>query len=230
MRRATVLSALLFVSVFPVAARAGSLDLRVGGFFPRAESRLFEDDADLYQRATTGEPLDHNSWDNWTGGVQFNQPVHDLVELGFSVDYYGRTLDTAYRDFVTPSGRDIFQTLKLDIVPVGIQLRLGPTQRGRLSPYIAGGVDLFFWQYEEFGDFVDFEDPARTIITDSFISDGVATGFHVAGGVRVPFGDDLSIVAEGRYQWAEDDMGGDFAAYRIDLSGASATVGLNLRF
>lgn len=229
MRRATVLPALLFVSAFPLAAHAGSLDLRVGGFFPRAESSLFVDDAVLYQEAD-GDPLTRSSWDGWTGGIQFNQPIHDLVELGFSVDYYGRTRDTAYREFVTSSGRDIFQTLKYDIVPVGIQLRIGPTRRGQLSPYIAGGVDLFFWQYEEFGDFVDFDDPTHPIIADSFISDGVATGFHVAGGVRIPVGDDFSITAEGRYLWAEDDMGEDFAGNRIDLTGASGTVGLNLRF
>jgi opacity protein-like surface antigen len=229
MRRATVLSALLFVSAFPVAAHAGSLDLRVGGFFPRTDSNLFVDDADLYQEAD-GDPLKRKSWNGWTGGVQFNQRIHDLVELGFSVDYYGRTLDTSYRDFVTSDGREIFQTLKLDIVPVGVQLRLGPTRRGQLSPYVAGGVDLFFWQYEEVGDFVDFEDPANTIIADDFISDGVTPGFHVAGGVRVPVSDDFSITAEGRYQWAKDDMGDDFAGNRIDLSGASATVGINLRF
>lgn len=229
MRRATVLPALLVVSAFPVAASAGSLDLRVGWFFPRAESNLFADDAVLYREAT-GEPLKSGSWDNWTGGVQFNQAVHDLVELGFSVDYYGRTIDTAYRDYVTESGRDIFQTLQLDIVPVGFQVRIGPTRRGKLSPYIAGGVDLFFWEYEEYGDFIDFDDPANTIIPDAFISDGVATGFHVAGGVRVPLGDDFSLVMEGRYQWAEDDMGEDFAGNKIDLSGASATLGVNLRF
>lgn len=228
MRRVTVVLALLFVSAFPVTAGAGSLDLRGGGFFPSADSNLFVDDADLYQLAD-GSPLEESDWAGWTGGIQFNQPVGRFVELGFSVDVYDRTLHTAYRDYVTDSGRDIFQTLQLDIVPVGFQVRLGPTRRG-LSPYVAGGVDLFYYKYEEFGDFVDFEDPNHPIIGDSFISEGVATGFHVAGGVRVPIGDDFAIVGEGRYQWAKDDMGDDFRGNKIDLGGASATVGFNLRF
>jgi opacity protein-like surface antigen len=224
-----MLSALLFVGAFPVSARAGSLDVRVGWFFPRAESILFADDAVLYREAD-GSPLTKDSWDSWTGGIQYNHAVHDFVEIGLSVDYYGRTIDTAYRDFVTDSGRDIFQTLKLGITPVGLQVRLGPTRRGALSPYVAGGVDLFFWQYEEFGDFIDFDDPANPIIPDAFISDGTATGFHAAAGVRIPFGDDFSFTLEGRYQWADDDMGEDFAGNRIDLSGVSATAGVNLRF
>ncbi len=228
MRRATIVLTLLFVSAFPPVARAGSLDLRVGGFFPRADSNLFRDDAELYQLAD-GSPLEKSDWTGWTGGIQFNQAVGRFVELGFSIDVYDRSLHTAYRDFVTESGRDILQTLQLDIVPVGFQVRLGPTRRG-LSPYIAGGVDLFFYKYEEFGDFVDFDDPSTPIIADSFVSEGVAPGFHVAGGVRVPIGDDFALVGEGRYQWAKDDMGDDFRGNEIDLGGASATIGFNLRF
>jgi opacity protein-like surface antigen len=197
-------------------------------FLPRAESNLFVDDAELYQR--DGRPLKRSDWNNAIGGLRFNQEFGDFLAIGFAVDVYQRTLQTSYRDFVGESGREILQSLKLNIVPVGVELRLGPTQRGRLSPYVAAGGDLFFYKYEEFGDFIDFDDPARPIIADSFISEGVAPGVHVAGGVRVPVGDDFSIVAEGRYQWAEDDMGDDFRNNRIDLSGASVTLGLNIRF
>ncbi len=228
MRRANVVTALMFVTAFPAISEAGSLDLRIGGFIPRAESNLFVDDAELYQH--DGRALETSDWRGIAGGLQFNKPVGDLVELGFSVDFYQRRLETSYRDFVTSSGREIFQSLQFSTVPVGVQVRIGPTKRGQLSPYLAAGADLIFYKYEEFGDFIDFEDQAQPIIEDSFISEGVAPGFHVAGGVRVPVGDDFSIVAEGRYQWAKDDMPDDFSGNEIDLTGASVTLGVNLRF
>ena len=65
---------------------------------------------------------------------------------------------------------------------------------------------------------------------DYFIDSDAAFGFHVARGLRVPLGDDFSLVGEGRYLWAKTDMGDDFRLNEIDLSGPSATLGLNIRF
>lgn len=228
MRRATVVATVLSVGALASTAEAGSLDLRGGAFFPRAESNLFYDDAELYVR--NGQPLEKSDWVNAIGGLQYNQEIGSLVELGFSIDFFQRTLQTSYRDFVTSNDREILQTLQLNMVPMGVQVRIGPTRRGHVSPYVAVGGDLVYYEYEEWGDFVDFDDPRNTIVGDSFVSQGVAPGFHVAGGIRVPVSDDFSINAEGRYQWAEDDMGDDFRGNRIDLTGASVTVGLNLRF
>ncbi len=228
MRRASIVTALLFVTAFPAISEAGSLDLRGGVFIPRAESNQYADDSEHYKK--DGRALEQSDWTSGTGGFQFNQAVGDLVEFGLSVDFYQRTLQTAYRDYVTESGRDIFQTLQLNTVPLGVQVRIGPTRRGQLSPYLAVGGDLIFYKYEEYGDFVDFDSPSQPIIEDSFISEGVAPGFHVAGGLRIPVGDDFSNVAEGRYQWAKDDMPDDFRGNEIDLTGASVTIGLNIRF
>lgn len=228
MRRASLVLTLMAMAGMPVVSQAGSVDIRVGGFLPRADSNLFADDAELYVK--DGRTLKTSDWNGVTGGIQFNTAIADNVEIGFSVDGYERTLHTSYRDFIGESGREITQSLKFQVVPVGVQLRFGPTARGRLSPYVAAGADLFFYRYEEFGDFIDFEGPGQPIIEDSFISEGVAPGFHVAGGVRVPIGDDFGLTAEGRYQWAKDDMGDDFSGNEIDLTGASVTLGFHIRF
>ena len=229
MRRATVVLTLALLGALPAAeSHAGSLDIRGGGFFPKLDSNLFVDDADLYQK--DGRSLKRSDWAGATGGVQFNKGIARNVELGFSVDVYERTLRTSYRDFVGDSGREIQQSLKLNIVPVGVSLRFGPTRRGQLSPYLSVGGDLFYYRYQEFGDFIDFEAANQPIINDSFVAQGVAPGFHVAGGLRVPIGDDFNLTAEGRYQWAKDDMKDDFRGNRIDLTGASATLGVNIHF
>jgi opacity protein-like surface antigen len=224
-RTPAILSIALALAV-PVSSAAAGLDVRFGGFLPRAESNLFDDDAELYTIEPGGD-----DWRGFTGGAEFSARLGDLVELGFHVDGYSRTVHTSYRDFVSSSGREITQSLKLQTVPVGISLRLAPGGRhARVVPYAAVGGDLVFYKYEEFGDFIDFDSPNQTIIADSFVSEGMAPGFHVAGGVRFGLTHDFSLTGEVRYLWAKDDMGDDFRGNEIDLSGASVTVGLNVRF
>jgi outer membrane protein with beta-barrel domain len=224
MRRVVAVLAVSVLAGLASEASAGGLDLRIGAFFPRAESNLFLDDAILYT-------VDKGDWIGVYGGAEYSFGVADKVELGFHIDGYGRSPNTSYRDFVRPSGREITQTLDLYTIPVGMTLRFVPrTGRGEISPYIGVGPDVVFWQYEEFGDFIDFDDPAMPVIPDHFLSDGAAFGFHVVAGVRVPISYDFGIVLEGKYIWAKDDMGEDFRGNKIDLSGPSATLGFQIRF
>jgi outer membrane protein with beta-barrel domain len=224
MRRVVAVLALSVVAGLASNASAGGLDLRAGAFFPRTESNLFIDDSVLYT-------VEKSDWIGFYGGAEYSFGLSDKVELGFHVDGYSRSPNTFYRDFVRPSGREITQTLKFETIPLGMTIRFVPrTGRGEVSPYIGVGPDVVFWQYEEFGDFIDFDDPTHPVIPDHFLSDGAAFGFHVAAGVRVPISYDFAIVGEVRYLWAKDDMGEDFRGNRIDLSGPTATIGVNIRF
>jgi hypothetical protein len=211
-------------------ASAGGFDIRLGAFKPSADSNLFLDDEELYL-------VTKDDWVGFSWGGEYNHVLVDYVELGIHVDGYQKTIDTSYRDFVRPDESEIYQSLKLDIIPFGLTVRLVPTgKRTKIAPYIGGGVDLFYWKYQEWGDFIDFWDPEMPVYYDEFYSDGVTFGFHALGGVRLYLNRDFALVVDGRYQWAEADMGGDFGANepgltnRIDLSGATVTFGLHMRF
>lgn len=232
MRRAiAILSLCAAASVFPLRAEAGSVEVRLGAFLPRADSTLFQDTRELFGARKS-------DWRGFTGGVEFAGQLAPNFELGVHVDGYSRTLDTSYVDFVRPGGREIQQTLKLEMVPVGFTLRIVPgDRRSFVRPYVGLGADLIFWKYREFGDFVDFGSPGLDILADSFRADGVQPGFHATGGVRLRLTYDLSLTAEARYQWAgREKMGDDFAPNApglenvLDLNGASFTAGLHLRF
>ena len=231
-RRAMAVLTLGILAVLPAAARASSLELRIGGFFPRADSNLFRDDSQLYT-------VRKNDWQGVYGGAEFSLMPSNHVELGFSLDGYGRTVDTNYRDYTRADGREIFQSLKLTLVPLGATLRLFPADRyATVSPYVGVGPDLVFYKYEEFGDFIDFQSPGAglDIVPDHFRSDGARPGFHVTGGLRLRIGHDFSVLGEGRYQWARVTLGDDFRpqpgqdSLRLDVSGWSAVVGLSIRF
>lgn len=229
-RRAIAVLSLGLLAALPATAGASSLELRIGGFFPRADSNLFRDDSDLYT-------VDKKDWAGVTGGAEFSFTPSDHVELGIHLDGYGRRVDTNYRDYTRPSGGEILQSLKLTLVPLGATLRVFPIDRdATVSPYVGVGPDLVFYKYEEFGDFIDFSDPELSISADDFVSEGARPGFHVTGGLRVRVGHDFSILGEGRYQWAKGTLGDDFSpqpgqdALRLDMSGFSAVVGLSIRF
>jgi hypothetical protein len=220
----------LLATLDVASAGASGLDLRMGAFWPRTKSNLFDDVSDLYLH--NGERIGKGDWTGFAGGFEYNFVPTRNVEVGVHLDGYSRTLDTVYREFDRPGGREIEQTLKLTIVPVGATVRFVPTsRRARIAPYVAVGADLFIWKYEEAGDFIDFFDPDFPISSDAFASEGVTGGFHVAAGVRIPLNPDFSIVGEAKYQYAKrTNMGDDFSNNDIDLSGVSATVGIHLRF
>ena len=229
-RRAMAVLTLGLLAATAATARASSLELRIGGFLPRADSNLFRDDSDLYT-------VEKRDWRGVTGGAEFSFTPTDHVEIGLHIDGYGRRVDTNYRGYTRESGAEILQTLKLTLVPIGATLRLLPADRdATLSPYLGVGPDLIYYKYEEFGDFIDFQSANLDIASDDFVSDGVAAGFHVTGGLRVRLGHDFSLLGEARYLWARTRLGDDFRpqpgqdALRLDASGLTAVVGLSIRF
>ncbi len=213
---------------------AGGMDVRVGGFFPRGQETLFSDLNDLFTpNADQENGVEPRDFDGAFGGIEYNTVVAPNLELGVSIDGYGRTLDTSYRDYTRPDDSEIWQELELAIVPFGATLRAIPTsKRARLAPFVGVGLDVVFYSYEARGDFIDFFDDELPIYADAFRAEGAALGAHIVAGLRVYINRDFAIVGEGRYQWAQARMGDDFAPseYDIDLSGASFSVGLHVRF
>ena len=218
-----VLTTLAVTALTAAESRASGLDLRLGAFFPRADSNLFRDDSELYT-------VDKSDWTGFSGGAEFAWGLGDRAELGIHLDGYGRGINTEYRDFERPSGRPITQHLRLTSVPLGFTLRFVPGGRHGITPYAGVGADVVFYEYEEFGDFIDFEDPDLPIVADDFISRGALPGAHVAAGLRLPINHDFSFTAEARYLWAKGNMNDDFRGNKLDLSGPSATVGLHVTF
>jgi opacity protein-like surface antigen len=239
-RAAAAMLTLGLVALSPAAGWAGGLEVRLGAFFPRAESDLFLDDNQLYTpdsrrhecTASACPGVQKSDWIGFYGGAEYSFNVAEHVELGFSVDVYDRTQDTFYRNDVRDDGTDIRQTLKLTLVPVGASLRLVPMDRfAPVQPYLTVGADAIFYDYKEYGDFIDFYQDSRPISYDSFESDGIAFGGHAAVGLRIPLGHDFALTAEGRYQFAgKKRMDDDFNLNQLDLNGASATIGVRLRF
>lgn len=173
----------------------------------------------------------------WTSGIGSH------IDIGFNVDLYDATARVGYRDFGDQDGYPILHDTRLRMVPVSVDFRILPFGRGirrdragiprERSPlvYLGGGVGLNVYRYEEYGDFVNFDDPDWPVVEDEFRDDGIAPLATAVAGLEIPVGDVLGLVFEGRYRWSRVDPGNDFRGLgNLDLSGPSAYVGLSLRF
>ena len=87
-----------------------------------------------------------------------------------------------------------------------------------------------FWQYEEFGDFIDFDDRNFPVVGDSFESNGVTPGLVLNAGLRYRINEDFQVTADFRNFSGKQTMKGDFAPNEIDVSGAAFTLGFRLTF
>lgn len=222
--RAALLLGIALLLGAPATGSASGVELRLGGFGPRGESDLFADVDELFG----AEPSDFLGF---TGGLEYSLGLGSRVELGFHIDGYGRRISTSYVEYEHEDGFPIVQDLQLAIVPIGASLRVLPFgRRSRVSPYLTVGGGVYLYEYEEEGEFIDFFTEDLAVGFDSFVSNGAALGFHVAGGLRVALNHDFSLTGEVRYQRAETDMDDDFEQNRIDLGGTSVTLGVHLRF
>jgi hypothetical protein len=220
---------LLLLSAAVVApASAGSLTVLGGYAEPSGDSDVF----DQNDRETTFETNDLASF---AGTIGYDHFLGDYVNLGGSVSFQYADTDVADVDFEFENGSPIFRTISLQMIPLEANIRFLPTGRdASIIPYFGGGVGLYLWEYEEIGDFVinrNSDNPE--IISGTAFSDGADPGFHVEGGVYIPFGRSVAFAAEGKYWKAEGDLdpeGFDPAFEPIDLSGFQISGGVSFWF
>jgi len=187
--------------------------------------------------------LDASDFEDFSLGFSYVQSLGNKLEVGFNVDFFEETVRSEYRDFVDQSGFPILHDSILSLVPLTVDLRFLPIGRYRVRPggrhivqptfYFGVGAGLVFWDYEERGDFLDFTFDPPVIFGDHFSDDGVALEVHGLAGVEIPVGPRTNLLFEGRYSFAEDDLGGDFSDLPerdIHLGGGAVYGGLSFRF
>ena len=124
---------------------------------------------------------------DFTGTVGYDYFLGDYVNLGGSVSFLYSDTDAIDVDFEFEDGSPIFRTLRLQVVPLEANIRFLPTGRdAAVIPYVGGGAGIYFWEYEEFGDFVINRNTDPEIISGTSFSDGADPGWHVEGGVYIP--------------------------------------------
>jgi hypothetical protein len=188
--------------------------------------------ADLFD--FDAEPLQFNlkDFNGPTISGEWNYALSDYLEAGVGVGFYQQTVHSVYLDAVNEvDGSEIEQELRLRVVPFSATVKFLPIGRGKVEPYVGGGLGLFRWSYSEVGQFVDTFD--YSLFRARYEADGLAAGPIVLGGVRFPFSDVWLGGVELRYQHADgkiDRQETELLGDKMDLGGWSANFGVHLRF
>ncbi len=134
----------------------------------------------------------------------------------------------------------ITQENGLSQLPATIGVKYFPVPRGRalgrfawvprtVTPFIGGSIGLVSYDFEQIGEFIDYE--SLDIFYDDFVSDGEAFLARASAGLNISISPQFLFSLEGRYNWADANMDGDYFGFDpINLDGFQVLGGLAVRF
>jgi hypothetical protein len=213
-----------------------TLNLNFGYGIPSAGSDLFDDVIDDF---TLGKSDFHAPVIG--GGLSLF--LNDRMDLAFEFSYAKSSSWSEYACCVDFDDLPIEQETQFTQVPVTVSFRYFLMDRGReignlswvsttWAPYVGFGGGRMFYEFQQAGDFIVFDEEGWPIVRDRFFSEGWAWVGHVFGGLQWAFSPHLVLTAEGRYSLADAEL--DRPAYSglepIDLSGFQGTMGFGVRF
>jgi len=202
---------------------AQSLNLKIGIFKPAIASDLWEINLEnlAFKKADMLAAYYAAEYEVFMG-----RRASFTLEIGD----YSRTINSEYRDYTWEDGAPIYQNLSLRITPMEVGLKLYPAgHRGIFNPFAGVGVGLYKWTYEQWGDFINFE--TMDVYEGHAITDTYSFGFNGRLGFVYRFSRSFGVLIEGRYQYLKGELSGDFEEFeKLDLSGFSAVLGLNIYF
>ena len=211
-----------------------------GSFGVRGSWNIASAGSDLFDFVTDQLTIDKSDFNapGIGGDIAFALTPRLDVEGGF---FFAKSSHgSEYRDFVDNDLLPISQSTALKTMQVTASLKYALVPRGRdvsrfawvparFVPFVGAGGGAVYYDFEQSGDFVDFQD--LSVFTDVFRSTGWAPSVHGFGGVDVQLYRGLYASVEGRYTKASGKLSNDFIDFDpIDLSGFRLSAGINLVF
>jgi len=208
----------LFFGTFTFAAR--SVNFKLGMFYPAMESDLWD---------TNYENLSFSK-DEFNApyyGIEYEYFVGEFLSFSLEGGSYSKTIYSSYEDYVYDDNSPINQNIYLRISGVEMDAKFYPLgYRRLLFPYLGGGVGIYSWKYEQWGDFIDFE--YGTIQEGYADTLAVTPGFNLKGGFIFRFSKNIGVSFETKYQYLKGTLSYLFEGFeRFDLSGLTYSIGIN---
>ena len=209
-----------------------TVGLRFGYAMPRAEGEIFDFTRDELT-------IDEGDFNSAAFALDLGVRLTDRLDLQAGLGYENSEIDSEFRDFIGDDDLPILQTTSFARVPFTLGLKAYLTERGRRisdlawipakwAPFVGGGVGLVWYEFEQHGEFVDYE--TLDIFFDRFTSNDASPLAYATAGFDYSLGLRWIFTAEARYSWASADMGDDFVGFDpIDLTGLRAALGFSLR-
>lgn len=201
----------------------GQLRFRLGLFEPAGGG----DGWDAVFEGFTGQPSDLQDF-VWGTDFLWRTGRHTAVLFGFS--YYGGATTSGYQDWVGDDGGEIRHTTSLDIgdLTAAFLYRFGSSA---VRPYLGVGGGFVSWRLTDEGYFIDFGAAGQPVVWAWYGADGTTFEAFALAGLEIPINPRWSLIIEGRYRYATDELGDDFAGFgELDLTGYELTAGFGVNF
>lgn len=251
---------ILFILLVPCFVFSDIVTFRVGYYFPRADSELWE---------TEFENMDFTKSDfsDSSFGFTYEFFFTNQLSLALSIDGFSQKKLGMYRDFavipaetedgvfdyafeidngiVNELGSAISHVFDVSITPIQVSLKLAPMgRRGRFIPYVGGGAGVYLWNVRLAGDIIDFEVGDLFDFPDESVKEGfavtptdarennkVSIGFHAFGGIMFPVANRISVDGQFKFNHLKGELSEGFEGFdSFDLSGYQISIGLNYWF
>lgn len=173
-------------------------------------------------------------------GVEAAVRLTERLDAALGYEYAGATVLSEDRRFVTQDDRPIPQATEFDRHRLMASLKAYLLTRGRSisqfawipsawSPYIGAGVGATWYEFVQYGDFVDYE--TWDIFEDRLQSDGRGYTAHAMAGVDVTLSPRFLLRGEYRHVWGGAALDRRYfeGFDDIDLSGSRLTLGVGVR-
>ena len=221
MKKLLVIISLIFV-LNGALLQAHSLNLKIGLFKPALNS-------DLWEINIENLAFDKRDMMDMYFGAEYEFFLNKVVSLAFEGGFYQKTVYSLYKDWEYEDGTPIYQNLSLSIYSFELNFKLYPLgNRKGFFPFLGAGAGIYAWQYEQWGDFINFEDMSVTqdVYADT---DTIDLGFNAKAGIGYRFNRIVGIIFEAKYQYIRGQLSSFFEGFeKLDIGGLTFNLGLNI--
>lgn len=218
---------------FLLGAPVGSLSIRGG--YDRAAAG-----SDIFSFATNQLTLSKNDFSSLNLAADLGIRITDRFDFTIGSAISHSNARSEDRKFIDNNDLPIEQSTRFTRVPLTASVKAYLAPRGRsigrfawvptrVSPYVGAGVGLMWYKFNQEGDFVDYK--TLDVFTHNYESSRWGKEAHALAGIDYSLTPHVALTTEARYTRSHSTLSSDFSGFRpIDLSGASATAGVSVRF
>jgi hypothetical protein len=201
---------------------AQSLNFKVGLFNPSLQSDLWE--INMENLVFDKEDLQGQFY-----ALEYEQFMGRNLSFSVEAGYYTKDHYSFYRDYEYDDGSEIEQNVALQFGSLEVGFKLYPMgHRSKFAPYVGAGGGVYYWKYEQWGDFIDFEND--TVDEGEYVeTSAYSPGFNGKAGFVFRWVRSFGISAEVRYQYLKGNLSSFFEGFeKLDMSGVSINIGFHL--
>lgn len=198
-----------------------SINLKIGLFVPGLRSDLWEDNLENLEFAKSDMM-------NVYYGVEYEAYLNRYTSFSLEIGSYSRSVYSYYKDYTFQNDDPIFQNISLRLTPIEANFKFYPLgHRYRVFPFFGAGAGLYAWTYQQWGNFINFEDDS---IYEGFAeTKTVSVGFNGRIGLVFRFYSRVALALEGKYQYLKGRLSRFFEGFELlDLGGFTANLSVNI--